>query len=228
MQILVVDIGGTYVKILVSGARKRRKFPSGPALTPAQTVAGVKSLADDWRYDAVSVGYPGPLVNHEIEIEPRNLGRGWPGFDFAAAFGRPVRLLNDAAMQALGGYRGGRMLFLGLGTGLGTAIIDGGMVQPMELAHEPFRDATYEHYVGRRARERMGREVWRQQVYDVVTHLSATLAPDDILIGGGKARLLDDLPPRCRLGSNADAFEGGFRLWAPTTTYGPTQISIHA
>jgi polyphosphate glucokinase len=217
---LVIDVGGTHVKILATGAKERREFPSGPKLTAARMVAKVKKLASDWQYDAISIGYPGPVLHGRIAAEPHNLARGWMGFDFAAAFARPVKLMNDAAMQALGGYRGGRMLFLGLGTGLGTALIVDDVVEPMELAHLPYKKGTYEDYVGARALERMGRKKWSRHVADVVEQLRAALEPDEVLIGGGNARLLDELPAGCRRGDNADAFNGGFRLWAAPTSHG--------
>lgn len=212
-NILVIDIGGNNVKLYSSTAREKRKFPSGPGLTPQKMVAGVNELTSDWPRDVISLGYPGPVLHQRIATEPHNLGRGWAGFDFAAAFERPVKLINDAAMQALGGYEGGKMLFLGLGTGLGTAMIVDGMVEPMELAHETYRNATFEDYIGRRALQRNGEEVWRAHVVDVVECLRAALQPDDILIGGGNVKKLDELPPGCRRGSNAHAFTGGIRMW---------------
>jgi polyphosphate glucokinase len=212
-RLLVLDIGGSHVKILATGVSEPRRFPSGPTLTAAKMVAKVKRAAADWRYDVVTIGYPGPVVHGRIAAEPHNLGKGWVGFDFEGAFDRPVKLINDAAMQALGGYRTGRMLFLGFGTGLGTAFIVDGIVEPMELGHLPYRKATYEDYVGERGLERLGKKKWTRHVLAVIEGLRAALEPDEILIGGGNATKLEELPPGCRRGSNADAFAGGFRLW---------------
>lgn len=213
MNVLVVDVGGTHVKILASGQSSPRKFVSGPTLTAQQMVDGVKQLAADWRYDAVVVGYPGPVLRHRPVAEPHNLGPGWVAFDYSAAFACPCKVLNDAAMQALGSYRGGRMLFLGLGTGLGTAMVVDGTVEPMELGHLPYRKGSYEDYVGRRGLIRLGKKKWRKRVADVVDLLGRALVPDDIVLGGGNARKLAELPPGCRLGDNANAFAGGFRYW---------------
>ncbi len=212
-RLLVIDIGGSHVKMLATGESEPRRFPSGPKLTPAKMVTNVKRAAAGWPYDVVTIGYPGPVLHGRIAAEPHNLGKGWVGFDFEAAFDRPVKLINDAAMQALGGYREGRMLFLGLGTGLGTAFIVDGVVEPMELGHLPYRKATYEDYVGERGLERLGKKKWTRHVFAVIEHLRAAMEPDEILIGGGNATKLEDLPPDCRRGSNADAFAGGFRLW---------------
>ncbi|HEY2527677.1 MAG TPA: ROK family protein [Xanthobacteraceae bacterium] len=211
---LVIDVGGTTVKVLATGQSEVRSFRSGRALTPRRMVLGVKKLTVDWRYDVVSIGYPGPVIGGRPSAEPVNLGHGWVGYDFARAFGRPVKVLNDAAMQALGSYKGGKMLFLGLGTGLGTAIVLEGRVEPMELGHLPFKKRTYESYVGRAGLERDGATRWRRRVADVVERLIAALQPDDTVIGGGNVNKLDRLPPHCRAGDNANAFRGGFRLWA--------------
>lgn len=213
MKVLVIDVGGTHVKILATGQRESRELSSGPTLTPRKMVAGVKALARDWKYDAVAIGYPGAVVHGRPVAEPYNLGRGWVGFDYARAFRRPTKIINDAAMQALGSYRGGKMLFLGLGTGLGTAMIVDGIVEPMELAHLPYKRATYEDYVGLRGLLKMGKKKWRAYVADIVSRLAAALEPDDIVLGGGNAKQLMTLPPGCRLGDNANAFLGGFRLW---------------
>lgn len=213
MNVLAVDIGGNNVKILATGQKEPRKFSSGPKLTPKEMVAGVKKLARGWKYDAVSVGYPGVVVHGRPVWEPYNLGKGWVGFDYGAAFGKPVKVVNDAAMQALGSYKGGRMLFLGLGTGLGSTVIADGVVEPMELAHLPYRKGTYEDYVGKRGLEKRGKKKWRRDVADVVAKLTAALEPDEVVLGGGNARKLKKLPPHSRLGNNANAFLGGFRLW---------------
>jgi len=213
-SVLVVDVGGTSVKILASAQTEIGSFLSGPGLTPRQMVSAVKKLASDWRCDVVSIGYPGPVLQGRPTAEPINLGHGWVGFDFAAAFGRPVKVVNDAALQAIGSYEGGKMLFLGLGTGLGTALIVDGELEPMELGHLSYKKATYESYVGRAGLERNGKKKWRRRVADVVERLTAALRPDETVIGGGNVRELDALPPRCRAGHNANAFRGGFRLWA--------------
>jgi polyphosphate glucokinase len=212
MNILVVDVGGTKVKILATG-QKPRAFASGPTLSAEQMVARVKELAGDWQYDVVSIGYPGFVMRDRPIAEPHNLAPGWVGFDFQIAFGRPVRIINDAAMQALGSYQGGKMLFLGLGTGLGSAMVVDGIVEPMELAHLPYKKGTFEDYVGKRALDRKGKKKWREQVADVVARLVAALEPDDVVLGGGNVKKLKELPPGCRAGDNANAFVGGFRLW---------------
>jgi polyphosphate glucokinase len=219
MKILTVDVGGAHVKILLSGETERRKFVSGPALTPLMMVRGVKRLAGGgpgeprWEYDAVSLGYPGPVAHNQPTVEPVNLAPGWVGFNFEKSFGCPVRVLNDAAMQALGSYKGGKMLFLGLGTGLGSTMIVEGRIVPMELGHLPYRRATFEDYVGDRSLKRLGSRKWTRYVDDVVARLIAALMPEDVVLGGGNARLLEQLPPGCRLGSNRNAFTGGFLLW---------------
>jgi polyphosphate glucokinase len=213
MNVLVVDVGGTHVKILATGQKQSREFPSGSTLTAKQMVAGVKKLAEDWKYNAVSIGYPGPVINNRPLTDPWNLGRGWAGFDFEAAFMCPVKVVNDAAMQALGSYKGGKMLFLGLGTGLGSAMIVDGIVEPMELGHLPYKLHTFEDYVGTRGFARLGETKWRQAVVDVVTCLIAALEPEDVVLGGGNVKQLKKLPPGCRAGDNANAFLGGFRLW---------------
>lgn len=213
MNVLVVDVGGTHVKILATGKREPRKFVSGPAMTAAQMVAGVKRLARGWKYDVVAVGYPGAVAHNHPVAEPHNLGPGWMQFDYEAAFGCPVKVINDAAMQALGSHAQGKLLFLGLGTGLGSTMVVDGIVVPMELAHLPYRKATFEDYVGIRALERDGKKKWRRNVEDVIARLVAALGPDDVVIGGGNVRLLTQLPPGCRAGDNANAFIGGFRLW---------------
>jgi polyphosphate glucokinase len=210
---LVIDVGGTSVKILATGEKERRSFPSGPTLTPKQMVSGVKKLAQGWVYDVVSIGYPGPVLRGRPIVEPAHLGRGWVGFDFAAAFGRPVKVVNDAVMQALGSYKGGKMLFLGLGTGLGSTMIVDGVVEPMELGHLPYKKGTYEDYVGRAGLEHYGKKKWRRHVGDVVARFIAALEPDETVIGGGNVKKLGSLPPHSRAGDNANAFRGGLRLW---------------
>jgi polyphosphate glucokinase len=213
MNVLVVDIGGTNVKILATGQAEPRKFPSGPKMTPQQMVPGVKKLAAEWKYDVVSIGYPGPVRRGRVIAEPHNLAAGWVGFDFEAAFDCPVRLLNDAAMQALGSYKGGTLLFLGLGTGLGSALVVDGTVAPMELGHLSYRKRTYEDHIGNRGLKRLGKRKWAQHVAYGVARLIDAVHPDDVVLGGGNAKKLRKLPPSCRLGDNANAFLGGFRLW---------------
>ena len=213
-SVLVVDIGGTHVKILATGHRTPRKIPSGPAMTASRMAREVKLAAKDWKYDRVAVGYPGPVVAGRPERDPANLGPGWKKFDFAAAFGRPVKLINDAAMQALGSYRKGRMLFLGLGTGLGSALIVDGHLQPLELAHLPYKKGmVYEDYLGLRGLERLGKKRWRREVLKVTEMLKQAMQVDEVVLGGGNARIMDKVPPGVRLGSNEKAFVGGFRLW---------------
>jgi len=212
--VLAIDIGGSHVKIRIEGDPERRRFESGPTLTPAQMTEGVLKLAEGWSFDVVSIGLPAPVIGTEVLREPANLGRGWMDFGYASAFGRPVKLVNDAAMQAVGSYLGGRMLFLGLGTGLGTCMIDRYLVQPMELAHLPYRRGrSYEQWVGEKALLKEGKKHWRGIVGEVVETLRAALLPDYVVLGGGNARLLKALPEGCVLGDNANAFEGGFRLW---------------
>jgi polyphosphate glucokinase len=213
-RVLAIDVGGTHVKIRVSGRRETRQFESGPAMTPRRMVARVRELAGDLKYDVISIGYPGVVVHGKIVTEPFNLGRGWVGFDFRKAFGRPTQLMNDAAMQAIGSYEGGRMLFLGLGTGLGSALVVDGTVAPMELAHLPYkRGHTFEDYVGDRGRRRLGAKKWRRTVADVVEQLSKALEADYVVLGGGNARKLKKLPKNARLGNNEFAFLGGYRVW---------------
>lgn len=215
MNVLVVDVGGSNVKILATGQTEARKFASGPAMTPEQMVAGVRELASDWPYDVVAVGYPGLVHKGDVIQDPKNLAAGWVGFDFEGAFGCPVRLINDAAMQALGSYESGTMLFLGLGTGLGSAMVVEGVVVPLELAHLPYKKGTYESYLGKRALERLGKKKWRRYVETCVGQLIAALQIDDVVIGGGQIKVLKELPAGCRPGHNRNAFTGGFRLWEP-------------
>jgi len=213
MKVLAIDIGGTHVKILAEGEEQPRQFVSGPKLTPKRMVSKVKQAARKWKYDVVSIGYPGPVLRNRPVAEPHNLARGWVGFDFRAAFGCPVRVINDAAMQALGSYRGGKLLFLGLGTGLGSTLIVDGIVEPMELGHLPYKKKTYEDYVGLRGLEKWGKKKWRRHVAAVVNHLVAALEPETVVLGGGNAKNLKELPKGCIAGDNANAFLGGFRLW---------------
>jgi polyphosphate glucokinase len=228
MNVLVIDVGGNHVKILATGQKQSREFLSGPKLTAKQMVAGVKKLARDWRYDAASIGYPGPVIRNRPLAEPHNLGRGWMGCDFKAAFKRPVKVVNDAAMQALGSYKGGKMLFLGLGTGLGSAMIVAGIVEPMELGHLPYKKRTFEDYVGVRGYERLGKKKWRKEVANVVSSLVAALEPEDVVLGGGNVKKLKELPPGCRAGANANAFLGGFRLWQKTSGHKSGKARLHA
>ena len=216
MRVLVVDVGGTHVKVLATGQKVHRECPSGPTLTAEQMVAGVKSITADWTYEAASIGYPGPVLHGRPLAEPRHLGGGWVGFDYRSAFGCPVKVVNDAAMQALGSYRGGKMLFLGLGTGLGSTMIVDGIVEPMELGHLPYRDGTFEEYVGVHGLQAHGLAQWRRDVDDVVRRLIAALEPEDVVLGGGDVHQLETLPPGCCAGDNADAFAGGVRLWKRT------------
>jgi polyphosphate glucokinase len=213
-RILVVDVGGTRVKLLVTGQTLKRTMDSGPRLTPRAMVAGVKKLTADWEYDAVSIGVPAPVVRGRVVAEPANLGKGWMGFDFAEAFARPVKVINDAAMQAVGAYRRGRMLFLGIGTGLGSALILNGHLEPLEVAHLPYRKGrSFEDYVGLRGRKRMGKKRWRKHVLTVVGLLRRAFLPEDVVLGGGNAKHLNALPEGTRMGANAHAFKGGYALW---------------
>jgi polyphosphate glucokinase len=214
VKVLVVDVGGTHVKILATGQEEMREMVSGPTLTPQAMVDGVKEMAEGWQYEAVSIGYPGPVVRGRPRLEPHNLGQGWVGFDYAAAFGHPVKLVNDAAMQALGSYEGGSMLFLGLGTGLGSALIYDGVLEPLEFAHLPYKKGrTYEDYLGIRGLKKLGKKRWRLAVEDVVTKLLAAFEVDYIVLGGGNSKRLRSVPAGARLGDNSNAFTGGFRLW---------------
>ena len=220
--VLVVDVGGNHIKVLASGEQESRRADSGPNMTSAQMVETAKKLADDWTWDRVSVGIPSPVHGGRVVAEPVNLGKGWVNFDYESAFGKPTKVVNDAAMQALGSYEGGKMLFIGLGTGLGSAFVANGFVQPMELGHLPYKKATFEDYAGRAALDRRGKERWLSDVADIVAKLTAALEPDYVVLGGGNAKKLDELPPNARLGANSDAFTGGFRLWDPDS---PAQIT---
>ena len=214
MKILVIDVGGAHVKVLATGHKQRVQFPSGPKITPAKMVAATRAATTGWKFDAVSIGYPGVVVHGHPIMEPRHLGSGWVRFDFKKAFGRPVKIVNDAAMQALGSYHGGRMLFLGLGTGLGSAMIVDGALEPMEMGHLPYKKGRcYEYYVGLPGLERLGKRKWRRQVSKVVEQLKSAVQADYVVLGGGNARLLKKLPPATRLGDNSNAFKGGYRLW---------------
>lgn len=213
MKILVIDIGGTNVKVKANNAEERRKIPSGDFMTPELLVEKVKESTVDWDYDCISIGFPSVVKNGQIVQEPVNIGKGWIGFDFEAAFGKPVRILNDAAMQALGSYQGGTLLFMGFGTGLGTAVIVDGKILPTELAHLPYKKGTYEEYVGVRGMEYMGQKKWQKHVLNIVDLFSKAIRPDDIVLGGGNSKYLTELPEECRLGNNKLAFEGGLRMW---------------
>jgi polyphosphate glucokinase len=214
-KILVIDVGGTHVKILMTGQKQPVKIPSGLSMTAAKMIRVVKKATRSWKYDCVAIGYPGPVINGHPLREPHNLGGGWMGFDFRKAFGRPVKLINDASMQALGSYKGGRMLFLGLGTGLGSAMIIDGVLEPMELAHLAYKNGkTYEDYLGLRGLEKLGKKKWRRQVFKITEKLKAALEADYVVLGGGNAMKLKKLPPGARLGNNENAFIGGFRLWS--------------
>lgn len=211
--ILVVDVGGSHVKVLASGESQPRRAASGPSLTPSEMVAAALAAAHGWRFDVVSVGIPAPVHGGRVVAEPFNLGKGWVGFDFERAFGRPTKVVNDAAMQAIGSYEGGTMLFLGLGTGLGSALVVAGIVEPMEIGHLPFKKGTFEDYLGERGRRRLGDKRWRKVVTQAVEELRDALEPDSIVLGGGNAARLEEPPANARLGANPNAFEGGFRLW---------------
>lgn len=224
-NILAVDVGGTHVKVMTSRGHARREFSSGPHLSAKDMVKSVKRLTSDWSYDVVSVGYPGPVAHNRPLAEPHNLGQGWVGFDFAKAFGCPTQVVNDALMQALGSYEGGRMLFLGLGTGLGSAMIVDGIAEPMELGHLPYRKGkTYEDYAGAAGLQRHGKKKWRREIADIVKRLVTALEPDYVVLGGGNAAKVGRLPRKARLGDNANAFKGGFRLW---TTRAAKKLASH-
>jgi predicted NBD/HSP70 family sugar kinase len=218
MDVLAVDVGGSHVKLLVSSEKEPRRFASGPRLTARQMVDGVLEAAEGWSWNVVSVGIPTPIIGGKVIAEPVNLGDGWVGFDFEAAFGKPTKLINDAAMQALGSYAGGRMLFLGLGTGLGSALIVEGLIEPLELGHLPYRKSTFEDYVSAKAHKKRGDKKWKAAVFDVVARLAAAMEPDYIVLGGGEVQHLDELPPNCTRGDNDNAFVGAFRLWDQSRT----------
>jgi polyphosphate glucokinase len=211
--VLAVDVGGSHVKVLTSDETERRRAPSGPTLTASEMVAAALEAAGDWSWDVVAVGIPAPVHGGRVASEPFNLGKGWVGFDFEAAFGAPTKVVNDAAMQALGSYDGGTMLFLGLGTGLGSALIVDGILEPMEIGHLPFKKQTFEDYLGDRGRRKLGKKRWAKLVHEATEHLTAALEPDYVVLGGGNAVKLEELPQNARLGSNSNAFTGGFRIW---------------
>jgi len=213
-KVLVIDVGGTHIKMLATGQKESRKFPSGPTMTPRKLVRLVKTAVRDWKFDCISLGYPGPIINGHPLREPHNLGGGWIGFNFRKAFRCPIKVVNDAAMQALGSYKGGRMLFLGLGTGLGSAMIVDGMLQPMELAHLIYKNGkTYEDYLGLRGLQRSGKKKWRKNVAEITERLKTAVEADYVVLGGGNSKKLKKLPPATRLGNNKNAFLGGFRMW---------------
>ncbi|MBS0578958.1 MAG: ROK family protein [Proteobacteria bacterium] len=216
-HILVIDVGGTHVKLRLDARGPVRKFPSGPTMTPPQMMEQVGTLTRRLKFDAVSIGYPGVVAGGRIAADPHNLGPGWVGFDFARAFARPVRLINDAAMQAIGSYEGGRMLFIGLGTGMGATLVIDGVVEPTELGHMPYKNGkSFEDYVGERGRRKRGDKKWRKDAIEIIEHLKAALGVDYVVLGGGNARRLKKLPDRVRLGRNSNAFVGGVRLWQST------------
>ena len=214
MKVLVIDIGGTHIKVASSDHPIPLKIVSGPSLTAEQMASQVLELTAEWSYDAITIGFPGPVARDRPAAEPHNLGTGWVDFDFAKAFPKPVRFLNDAAMQALGGYTGGKMLFLGTGTGLGSALIDEGHILPLELAHLPYKKGkTYEEYIGLAGLERRGKKRWRASVTDIVDRLRAAFVADHVLLGGGNAKLMKKLPEATTLGANSNAIAGGIALW---------------
>jgi polyphosphate glucokinase len=213
--VLAVDVGGSHVKALASDQQERRRFVSSPSLTAEEMVNGTLEAVADWSWDVVSVGIPAPVRGGKLISEPVNLGESWVGFDYAGAFGKPTQVVNDAVMQAVGSYRGGRMLFLGLGTGLGSAMIVDGTIEPLELGHLPFRKRTFEDYVGERGLKKLGKKKWTKAVFEAVERLSGAMEPDEVVLGGGGIDNLDELPQGCRRGENENAFLGGFRLWDP-------------
>ena len=213
-QVLAIDVGGTHVKLLMTGQKEPIKFVSGPRMTAKRMVAEVKRAIHGWKFDCISIGYPGPIINGHPLREPHNLGGGWMSINFHKAFGHPVKVINDASMQALGSYEGGKMLFLGLGTGLGSAMISDGILEPMELAHLFYKKGkTYEDYLGIRGLKKYGKKKWRREVFKVTERLKAALEADYVVLGGGNSKKLKKLPPGARLGNNNNAFIGGFRLW---------------
>jgi polyphosphate glucokinase len=229
MKILVIDVGGTNVKVASSDMRVPVKIPSGPTMTAEQMTKDVLAATKGWDYDCISIGYPGPVVHDRPLAEPHNLAAGWIDFPYQKAFGKPLRFINDAAMQALGGYQGGRMLFLGIGTGLGSAMIFDGVVIPLELAHLPYKKGrTYEEYIGVAGLERRGQERWRKSVLDIIKRLQAAMVCDTVLLGGGNAKLMKDLPSHVILGSNSNAIDGGIKLWQDVSTSAGTPSAAPA
>jgi polyphosphate glucokinase len=227
MRILVVDVGGNNIKVRHPDQHTVLKIPSGARLTAAAMVRAVKQATAGWKYDGVSIGFPGPVIDGRPAREPHNLGGGWVRYPYRKAFGKPVRILNDAAMQALGSYQGGRMLYLGLGTGLGSALVVDGIVQPLELAHLPYRKGrTFEDYVGQRGYERLGKRAWLRHVAHVVEALQHALQADYVVVGGGSVKRLERLPASARPGSNANAFTGGIRVWE-TDANAPRRTAAH-
>ncbi len=213
MNVLVIDIGGSNIKLLATGQPERIKIPSGTNFRPEELVPLVKEATKDWTYEAISIGFPGVVKHGQVEADPVNMGTGWKGFDFAQAFGFPVKIINDAVMQALGSYAGGKLLFMGFGTGLGTALIFEDLLLPLEGGHLPFKLGTFETHVGNAALKKLGKTKWKELVYQTIEHFRHCFQPDEIVLGGGNSKLLDELPANCRLGSNKNAFTGGFRLW---------------
>jgi hypothetical protein len=221
MKVLAIDIGGTNIKFAASGHEEPTKFPSGLEMTPAKMIEGLRQATEGWEFDLISIGYPGPVVNGSPALDPKNLGPGWVGYDFAGKFGKPVKVINDAAMQALGSYQGGRMLFLGLGTGLGSALVVDNVTVPLELAHLPYKKGyTFEDYVGIRGLKKLGKKKWQRTVEDVVARLKNALIADYVVLGGGNAKQLTRLPAGSRMGDNLNAFSGGFRLWNEEYSHG--------
>jgi polyphosphate glucokinase len=212
-KILVIDIGGSNVKLMISSRAKRRKFPSGPRLTPRQFIAKTKAAVADWKFDAIALGFPAPVKNGRIAVEPKNLGKGWRRFDFRKAFGKPVRVMNDAAMQALGSYHGGRMLFLGFGTGLGSALLWDHTVLCLELGDLAYMDGTLEDWLSDDGMEALGEEAWEDEVLLVVPALKQSFIADYVVLGGGNAKCIEKLPRGVELGHNRNAYRGGVRLW---------------
>jgi polyphosphate glucokinase len=228
MKVLSIDIGGTHAKILLNGEKEPRKIVSGQTFTPVEMVKLVKLLARGWDYDVISIGFPAPVHNNQPVAEPFNLGTGWVDFNYEKAFGCPVKMINDAAMQALGSYKGGKMLFLGLGTGLGSAVVNDNAILPLELGHLPFKKKTFEDYVGVHGLEKNGKGKWTKHVFQAVELLTAAILPDYVVLGGGNVKLLKQLPPACIAGDNANAFEGGFRMWAgPADTANAPDPAVH-
>lgn len=219
MNVLVIDIGGSNIKILASGQPDRIKIPSGSGFTPEQLVPLVKEHAKDWEYEAISIGFPGVVKGGKIAADPVNMGTGWKGFDFQKEFNLPVKVINDAAMQALGSYEGGKLLFMGFGTGLGTAMVFEDLILPLEGGHLPFKLGTFETHVGNAAMKKLGKPKWKEHVYQAIAHFTHCFQPDEIVLGGGNSKLLDTIPDNCRLGSNKNAFTGGFRLWEKSFKY---------